>query len=113
MNLTTMLETLTPVTLLLIGGAMAKVGTLLHTMARAFDTFVQDTFWNDNLGITLSSRAGLAAKKGNTKYATFINLLAFNMAFSELTCAALSQCCTARRGEPRTERVSCRPVPRA
>ena len=78
MNLTTMLETLTPVTLLLIGGAMAKVGTLLHTMARAFDTFVQDTFWNDNLGITLSSRAGLAAKKGNTKYATFINLLAFN-----------------------------------
>lgn len=78
MNLTTMLETLTPLTLLLIGGAIAKTGTLLHTMARAFDTFVQDTLFNDNLGITLSSRAGLAARKGKTRYATFINLLFFN-----------------------------------
>ena len=72
------LTTLTPLTLLLIGGALAKVGTLLHTMARAFDTFVQDTLFNDNLGITLSSRAGLAARKGNTKYATLINAMFIN-----------------------------------
>lgn len=49
---------------LLILGAIAKAGTLLHSFAVAFDAFVQDLCWNDTLGVTISSRAGLAARRG-------------------------------------------------
>lgn len=49
---------------LLVIGAIAKVGTLLHSFAVAFDAFVQDLLWNDELAITISSRAGLAARRG-------------------------------------------------
>ena len=49
---------------LLILGAIAKAGTLLHSFAVAFDAFCQDLFWNDTLGVTISSRAGLAAGRG-------------------------------------------------
>ena len=49
---------------LLILGAIAKAGTLLHSFAVAFDAFCQDLFWNDTLGVTISSRAGLAARRG-------------------------------------------------
>ena len=49
---------------LLVLGAIAKAGTLLHSFAVAFDAFCQDLFWNDTLGVTISSRAGLAARRG-------------------------------------------------
>ena len=49
---------------LLILGAIAKAGTLLHSFAVAFDMFCQDLCWNDTLGVTISSRAGLAARRG-------------------------------------------------
>ncbi len=49
---------------LLVMGAVAKAGTLLHSFAVAFDAFVQDLCWNDTLGVTISSRAGLAAHRG-------------------------------------------------
>ena len=59
--------------LLLILGVVAKAGTLLHSFAVAFDVFCQDLFWNDTLGVTISSRAGLAAKKGKVWPARIIN----------------------------------------
>ena len=60
---------------LLILGAIAKGGTLLHSFAVAFDAFCQDLLWNDTLGVTISSRAGLAARRGRTWPARCINLL--------------------------------------
>ena len=60
---------------LLILGAIAKAGTLLHSFAVAFDAFCQDLFWNDTLGVTISSRAGLAARRGVVWPARIVNTL--------------------------------------
>ena len=49
---------------LLILGAIAKGGTLLHSFAVAFDMFCQDLIWDAPIGVTISSRAGLAAQGG-------------------------------------------------
>lgn len=60
---------------LLVLGAVAKAGTLLHSFAVAFDAFVQDMCWNDTLGVTISSRAGLAARRGVLWPARIVNTL--------------------------------------
>lgn len=63
---------------LLVLGAWAGPGTLLHTFAVAFDVFGQSLGYDSSLSITISSRAGLAARNGNTRGATIINTLFFN-----------------------------------
>ena len=64
--------------ILLLLGALAGVGTFLHSFAVAFDIFCQDVFFNDTLGVTLSSRAGLAARTGYLWPSKAINLLMFS-----------------------------------
>lgn len=49
---------------LLVVGAILPPGNVFHSAAVAFDAFVQDLAWNDTLGVTISSRAGLAARRG-------------------------------------------------
>ena len=49
---------------LVIIGAIAKRGSILHTFAFAVDQFCQDLIWNDELGITISARCGLWARRG-------------------------------------------------
>lgn len=73
---------------LLIAGAIAKAGTLLHSFAVAFDAFVQDLCWNDTLGVTISSRAGLAARNGKFWPARTINFIMLNKNHCELAIAA-------------------------
>ena len=64
--------------LFLIVGALAGSTTILHSFAVAFDMFIQDIFWNAPIGVTISSRAGLAARRGNPKFANLIGKLFFN-----------------------------------
>lgn len=73
---------------LLVLGAIAKGGTLLHSFAVAFDMFCQDLFWNAPIGVTISSRAGLAARRGTTWPARAIDLLMFNRNHCEQAIAA-------------------------
>ena len=73
---------------LLVLGAIAKGGTLLHSFAVAFDAFCQDLLWNDTLGVTISSRAGLAARRGVLWPARAIDLLMFNRNHCEQAIAA-------------------------
>jgi hypothetical protein len=63
---------------LLILGALCGPHTLLHTFAVAFDMLLQGIGWNTPITVTLSARAGLAARKGNTKAARVICFLFFN-----------------------------------
>jgi hypothetical protein len=62
--------------ILLIVGAIS--GGWVHAFAMGFDMFVQDLVWNDYLGVTISSRAGLAARNGKPLGAKIINALALN-----------------------------------
>lgn len=64
--------------LLLFVGALSGKRTLLHSFAVAFDAFVQGIVYDDPSCITLSSRAGLAARSGNTKWARLIGFAFFN-----------------------------------
>jgi hypothetical protein len=57
----------------LIVGTLAGPWTLMHSFALAFDVFCQCLFWNDALGVTISSRAGLAARRGIKWPATVVN----------------------------------------
>lgn len=63
---------------LLIVGALCKPKTLVHTFALSFDMFVQCLGWNDPVSVTISSRAGLAARKGKTLGAKIICAMFFN-----------------------------------
>ena len=74
--------------LLLIVGALCGPKTLLHTFAIAFDMLVQGIGWNDPVSVTVSSRAGLAARKGNTIWAKIICALFFNPNHCEEAIAA-------------------------
>ena len=73
---------------LLVMGAIAKGGTLLHSFAVAFDAFVQDLCWNDTLGVTISSRAGLAARRGVLWPQRIVNFIMLNKNHCELAIAA-------------------------
>lgn len=73
---------------ILLLGAVAKAGTLLHSFAVAFDMLCQDLFWNAPIGVTISSRAGLAARRGTAWPARAIDLLMFNPNHCELAIAA-------------------------
>lgn len=67
----------------LILGAFSNPKTLLHTFAVAFDMLVQGLGWNTPISVTLSSRAGLAARKGNPLAAKIICTLFFNPSHCE------------------------------
>ena len=68
---------------LLVGGALAHVGTFLHGFAVAFDMFVQDLIWNAPIGVTISSRCGLMARKGNAIPAKIVNIIMFSQTHCE------------------------------
>jgi len=63
------------ITLLIIG---AFVGGWLHAMAIAVDIFFQSLIWDAPIGVTISSRAGLAARNGKPFGAKCINFIMFN-----------------------------------
>lgn len=69
-------------------GAIARAGTLLHTFALAIDMLAQGVIWNAPIGVTISSRAGLAARNGRTLGARLINVLALNQHHCEQAIAA-------------------------
>lgn len=71
------------VILLVAIGAVAHAGTILHTISLAIDMLVQGIIWNAPIGVTISSRAGLAARNGRKLGATIINLLALNQQHCE------------------------------
>lgn len=73
---------------LLVLGALASRGTLLHSFAVAFDMFVQDVIWNAPIGVTISSRAGLAARAGRPRLAKLIDALFFDAGHCEKAIAA-------------------------
>lgn len=62
----------------LLIGSIASPITLLHSFAVAFDMFMQSLIWNAAIGVTISSRAGLEARKGNSLPAKLIGILFFN-----------------------------------
>lgn len=64
-------------------GAFAGPSTILHTFAVLFDVLMQGLFWNTPVPITISSRAGLAARRGNMRAARVINFLAHNPSHCE------------------------------
>jgi hypothetical protein len=63
------------IALLVVG---AVVDGWLHAFAVGFDMFVQDLIWDAPIGVTISSRAGLAARNGNPLGAKIINFIMFN-----------------------------------
>lgn len=60
---------------LLVGGAIAAQATILHTFAVAIDVFVENLGYNRVGCVTLSSRAGLAARQGDARWERLIELL--------------------------------------
>ncbi len=64
-------------------GALSRAGTLMNTFALALDMLVAAFIWNDPVGVTISSRAGLAARNGRNLGASIINVLALNQQHCE------------------------------
>jgi hypothetical protein len=75
-------------TILAVIGALCGPTTILHTFAVLFDVLMQGLFWNQPVPVTISSRAGLAARKGNARAARVINFLAHNANHCEEAIAA-------------------------
>ena len=59
---------------LLIAGAVLQSG-ILYSLAIGFDFMVQDILWENTIGVTISSRAGLAARSGLVWPSKIINLI--------------------------------------
>jgi len=66
----------------------AIVGGWLHAFSVGFDMFVQDLVWDAPIGVTISSRAGLAARNGDTRLSKIINTIMFNPNHCELAIVA-------------------------
>jgi hypothetical protein len=62
----------------LLIGALCGPKTVMHTFAVAFDMLVQGVGWNTPISVTISARAGLAARNGKPFGANVINTLFFN-----------------------------------
>ena len=56
----------------IVWGAFSGPGTLFHNLSLAFDIFMQCFGWNKVLCITISSRAGLAARNGHPWWSYFV-----------------------------------------
>ena len=80
---------LTSFIVLLVLGAI--VGGWLHAFAVGFDMFIQDLIWDAPIGITISSRAGLAARNGKPLGAKIVNMIMFNQNHCETAIAADTQ----------------------
>jgi hypothetical protein len=78
---------LVALSLLLVGGAIAAPGTFLRSFAMATDMFFQCLFWNDALGVTISSRCGLLARRGHHWPARFVNFVMFSPTHCERSIA--------------------------
>lgn len=59
-----MTSLITLAVLFTILGALASAKTLIHTFALMVGMFWQGVIWNDPIGVTISARAGLAARNG-------------------------------------------------
>lgn len=57
---------------LLVAGILAKPRTLAHTFAVAVDILAQGVFYDAPIGVTISSRAALAARAGKPWLANII-----------------------------------------
>lgn len=73
---------------LLLVGAVSGPKTLLHTFAVAFDMLIQGVGWNMPISVTLSARAGLAARNGKPLASRVICVLFFNPNHCEQAIAA-------------------------
>ena len=73
---------------LLVAGAILPAWNILHSFAVAFDMFCQDLIWDAPIGVTISSRAGLAAQRGITWPARIVNAIMFNPHHCELAILA-------------------------
>ena len=73
---------------LLVAGAILPPGNILHSFAVAFDMFCQDLIWDAPIGVTISSRAGLAAQRGTTWPARIVNFIMRNSHHCELAIQA-------------------------
>ncbi len=73
---------------LLVAGAILPPGNIVHSFAVAFDMFVQDLVWDAPIGVTISSRAGLAARRGTLWPARVINFIMRNPHHCEQAIAA-------------------------
>ena len=60
--------------LFLFFGAISS-GGWLHAFAVAFDMFIQALVWDSATGVTISSRAGLAARHGKHLGAKIVNFI--------------------------------------
>lgn len=83
-----MTSLITLAVLFTILGALASAKTLLHTFALMVDMFWQGVIWNDPIGVTISARAGLAARNGRTLGARVICTLFCNPLHCEQAIAA-------------------------
>lgn len=63
------------VVVLLLVGCFSGFKTLANSFAIALDVFLQSIAGNSKLGITISARAGLDARRGHARWANFINWL--------------------------------------
>jgi len=59
--------------ILIIIGALS--GGWLHAFAVAFDMFIQALVWDSATGVTISSRAGLAARNGKPLGSKIVNFI--------------------------------------
>jgi len=59
---------------LIVLGAIVQTG-ILYSLAIGFDAMCQDIFYQDTIGVTISSRAGLAARSGTTWPAKVVNFV--------------------------------------
>jgi hypothetical protein len=73
---------------IIVIGILSAPGTLLRSIAVGFDIFAQAFFWNAPIGVTISSRAGLAARKGYVWPAKVINVIMFSSTHCEDAIAA-------------------------
>lgn len=63
---------------LVLVGAVSGPKTVMHTFAVAIDMLVQGIGWNTPVSVTISARAGIAARNGKPLGAKIICTLFFN-----------------------------------
>ena len=59
-------------------GIFCANGTFFHSVALGLDIFIQTIIWNDSASITISARAGLAARNGKPLGAKIVNFIMCN-----------------------------------
>ena len=75
----------------LVAGAVASPRTFAHVVVIAIDLFTSDVLFNTDLGLTLSSRAGISARHGKPFWSKVIGAVFLNMNHCEEAIVADSQ----------------------